>query len=658
MIHFLIQTPSSWPLTLLLLISISGFILPCCSQRYLSCSGANTGHPNLNSNINFLLDSLISHASSRTFYTETSNGIHGLFLCRGDVPNETCRTCIEGASQQIKVDCASQTNGTIGFDECMLRFSVVNFFGILEMSPRILLYNSLNQSTFEDRDFVDLALVSNLVRDAKNANSMFKEGEVNIVGVDQRFGLAQCTRDIGKRDCEICLTNLVDYAKGCCLRQRGWRVLAPNCNLRVEAFRFYGIPTPSLPLDEEGGSRTRIIVITVSTVAATAVLLGLLLGSFLWRKKRREMDRSDEFPLRNGSDQQPVYSLRQHFDETNHDNDGDMHYFNFSTLKAATNNFSDVNKLGEGGFGPVYKGKLMGGEEVAVKRLSTKSSQGHEEFKNEAKVIWKLQHKNLVRLLGCCVEGGEKLLVYEYMANTSLDAFLFDPLKCKQLDFLKRENIVNGIARGILYLHEDSRLKIIHRDLKASNVLLDDEMNPKISDFGTARIFGGKQIDASTNRIVGTYGYMAPEYAMEGVFSVKSDVYSFGVLMLEVMSGKKNIGFLNMDRAQNLLSYAWELWSEGRAEEMIDKNLSGECPESEAVKWIHIGLLCVQEDPNIRPTMSMVVLMLGSKSIQLPQPSKPPFLTSRGSLSRYQSSTTETGTGLHTTDQSSTSASI
>ncbi|XP_031742913.1 cysteine-rich repeat secretory protein 38-like [Cucumis sativus] len=222
------------------------------SQRYLSCSGANTGHPNLNSNINFLLDSLISHASSRTFYTETSNGIHGLFLCRGDVPNETCRTCIEGASQQIKVDCASQTNGTIGFDECMLRFSVVNFFGILEMSPRILLYNSLNQSTFEDRDFVDLALVSNLVRDAKNANSMFKEGEVNIVGVDQRFGLAQCTRDIGKRDCEICLTNLVDYAKGCCLRQRGWRVLAPNCNLRVEAFRFYGIPTPSLPLDEEG----------------------------------------------------------------------------------------------------------------------------------------------------------------------------------------------------------------------------------------------------------------------------------------------------------------------------------------------------------------------------------------------------------------------
>lgn len=260
MIDFLIQTPSPLPLTLLLLISISGFIVPCCTQRYLYCSGSNTAHPNLNSDIHFLLNSLVSRASSRTFYTETSNGIHGLFLCRGDLPNEACCTCVEGASQQIKVDCASQTNGTIGFDECMLRYSAVNFFGVLETAPRTLLYNSLNQSTFEDRDFVDLALVSNLVRDATNADLMFKEGEVNVQGVDQRFGFAQCTRDIIKRDCEFCLTILVDYAKGCCLRQRGWRVLAPNCNLRVEAFRFYGIPgPPSLPLDEEGEMKTFIL---------------------------------------------------------------------------------------------------------------------------------------------------------------------------------------------------------------------------------------------------------------------------------------------------------------------------------------------------------------------------------------------------------------
>ncbi|XP_022977338.1 cysteine-rich repeat secretory protein 38 [Cucurbita maxima] len=285
MIHFFPQTPSL-P-SILLLISISGLIVPCCSQRYLNCSGTNTARPNLNSGINFLLNSLTSRASSHTFYTETYNGIHGLFLCRGDIPNEACHTCIEGASQQIKVTCSSQTNGTIGFDECMLRYSVVNFFGILETVPRIVLYNSLNQSTIEDRDFIDLALVSNLAQDAANANMMFKEGEVNVGGVDQRFGLAQCTRDIIKRDCEVCLTNLVTFAKGCCLRQRGWRVLAPNCNLRVEAFQFYGIPRPpSLNLDEEGGNRTRIIVISISTVAAAAVLLGMIYASFLWRNKR------------------------------------------------------------------------------------------------------------------------------------------------------------------------------------------------------------------------------------------------------------------------------------------------------------------------------------------------------------------------------------
>lgn len=197
-------------------------------------------------------------------------------------------------------------------------------------------------------------------------------------------------------------------------------------------------------------------------------------------------------------------STERQFTEENEDANGEMQYFSFGTIQAATNYFSDANKLGEGGFGPVYKGKLIDGKEIAVKRLSTRSGQGLVEFKNEVQLIVKLQHRNLVRLLGCCIQNEEKLLIYEYMANTSLDCFLFDPEKSKQLDSEKRANIVNGIARGLLYLHEDSRLKIIHRDLKASNVLLDDDMNAKISDFGTARIFGGNEIEASTNRIVGT----------------------------------------------------------------------------------------------------------------------------------------------------------
>ncbi|XP_050217236.1 LOW QUALITY PROTEIN: G-type lectin S-receptor-like serine/threonine-protein kinase SD1-1 [Mercurialis annua] len=216
--------------------------------------------------------------------------------------------------------------------------------------------------------------------------------------------------------------------------------------------------------------------------------------------------------------------------------------FDLSTLMKATDNFSSLNKLGQGGFGRVYKGILIDGREIAVKRLSESSGQGPTEFKNEVIMISKLQHRNLVRLLGCCIQRDEKMLVYEFMPNKSLDFFIFDEMRIKFLDWDKRAHIIDGIARGLLYLHQDSRLRIIHRDLKASNVLLDKDMNPNISDFGMARIFGGDQTEANTNKVAGTFGYMSPEYAVDGLFSMKSDVFSFGVLVLEIVSGKKNRG--------------------------------------------------------------------------------------------------------------------
>ncbi|CAN1319166.1 G-type lectin S-receptor-like serine/threonine-protein kinase At4g27290 [Linum perenne] len=282
------------------------------------------------------------------------------------------------------------------------------------------------------------------------------------------------------------------------------------------------------------------------------------------------------------------------------------------------------NKLGQGGFGPVYKGTLPGGEEIAVKRLSKISGQGLEEFKNEISLIAKLQHRNLVRLLGYCVQGEEKMLIYEYMPNKSLDFFLFDSTKQASLDWGKRFAIIEGIARGLLYLHRDSRLRIIHRDLKASNILLDEEMNPKISDFGMARIFGGNQNEANTNRVVGTYGYMSPEYAMEGLFSVKSDVYSFGVLVLEIVSGRRNTSFRSTDHV-NLISYAWDLWTEGRALELVDSSIRQSCKDEELVsRCVNVGLLCVQDHATDRPTMAAVVSML-SGEMSLPRPNQPTF---------------------------------
>ncbi|XP_057728527.1 G-type lectin S-receptor-like serine/threonine-protein kinase SD1-1 isoform X2 [Arachis stenosperma] len=247
-----------------------------------------------------------------------------------------------------------------------------------------------------------------------------------------------------------------------------------------------------------------------------------------------------------------------------YEEDLQLSLFDMSTISSATNNFSTDNILGKGGFGSVYKGVLKDGKEIAVKRLLQNSSQGIQEFKNEVMHIAKLQHRNLVKLLGCCVYAEERLLVYEFMLNKSLDYFIFDEKKSMLLDWTMRFDIINGIARGLLYLHQDSRHRIVHRDLKAANVLLDGEMNPKISDFGLARSFGGNETKANTRHVVGTYGYLSPEYIIDGVYSTKSDVFSFGVLVLEIVSGNRNRGFTHQDHNFNLLGHAWKLFMEDK----------------------------------------------------------------------------------------------
>ncbi|GLT83122.1 hypothetical protein SLE2022_014310 [Rubroshorea leprosula] len=465
------------------------------------------------------------------------------------------------------------------------------------------------------------------------------EGFVKVAQVKiPDTSMASAQLNLGLKQCEkMCLGNCscMAYATAYYEMDRGVGCLMWHGNLvdtrtypddgqdlyvRVDAVELAQYAKRKGPLDKNG-------ILAILIVSVAAILFTFVVTCYLVRRKIKGTRRRKNY--RSSSLFSKDSFKTNDFDENS---SAELPFFDLRTIAAATNNFSPDNKLGEGGFGPVYKGVLFNGKEIAIKRLSKYSGQGIEEFKNEIMLIAKLQHRNLVRIIGCCIEEEEKMLIYEYLPNKSLDSFIFVETKKSLLDWRKRFEIICGIARGILYLHHDSRLRIIHRDLKASNILLDASMNPKISDFGMARIFGGDQIEGNTKRVVGTYGYMSPEYAMEGLFSIKSDVYSFGVLLLEIISGRKiSSHYVDQSSTLNLIEHVWNLWKEGRAMEIVDPSL-GEYSSSladEVLRCIQIGLLCVQESAADRPTMSTVVSTLGNDKAVLPPPSQPAFVVKK-----------------------------
>ncbi|KAK9089543.1 hypothetical protein Scep_028625 [Stephania cephalantha] len=383
-------------------------------------------------------------------------------------------------------------------------------------------------------------------------------------------------------------------------------------------------------------NKKKVVLLCVLIVGGLLIFISAF---YCWFKKGKRRGLAQREGLR----RLLTFNLSTNLEETSEETNAkfELPTFDLNTVMVATENFSLQNELGSGGFGCVYKGKLPDGREIAVKRLSKNSGQGVKEFKNEVVLIAKLQHRNLVQILGFCVEEEEKMLIYEYMPNKSLNFLLFDQTRSRSLDWRMRKDIILGIARGVLYLHQDSRLRIVHRDLKASNILLDAEMNPKISDFGMARIFGGNQTQGNTNRVVGTFGYMSPEYAMDGLFSTKSDVFSFGVLLLEIICGKKNSGFFCEDPSMNLIQHVWELWEDGRPLELVDPSMGDSFSDQEVTKFIQVGILCVQENANDRPTMSSVVFMLGNETT-IPTPRQPAFIVTYN-LNLPEYSTTRTG---------------
>ncbi|KAG7541786.1 Serine-threonine/tyrosine-protein kinase catalytic domain [Arabidopsis thaliana x Arabidopsis arenosa] len=430
---------------------------------------------------------------------------------------------------------------------------------------------------------------------------------------DVVFGLFLCRGDVLPQICRDCIVFAVNDTLSRCPEEKKSLIWYDECMLRYSDENFF------LESSLQNGTNGIILINTQNVTSNQQDIFRDLVLSTMNQAANEAANSTRKFDARKAD----IPDSGIYKDDIT--TAGSLQ-FDFKAIEAATDKFSQSNKLGQGGFGEVYKGTFPSGVQVAVKRLSKTSGQGEREFENEVVVVAKLQHRNLVKLLGYCLEGEEKILVYEFVPNKSLDYFLFDSTMQSQLDWTRRYKIIGGIARGILYLHQDSRLTIIHRDLKAGNILLDGDMNPKIADFGMARIFDMDQIEANTRRVVGTYGYMSPEYAMYGQFSMKSDVYSFGVLVLEIISGKKNSSLYQMDESVgNLVTYTWRLWSNGSPLELVDPSFGDNYQTHDITRCIHIALLCVQEDADDRPTMSAIVQMLTTSSIALATPKQPGF---------------------------------
>ncbi|KAL0876895.1 hypothetical protein Bca101_026600 [Brassica carinata] len=549
---------------------------------------------------------------------QNPNRVHALVFCtRGD--DQACISCVQKVTRNIQTSCPDRMDsfqwGNDDVDDkisCLVRSSNHTTFRKLELRPAVIhpspdsIEPSKNMTLFTKQWE---ATVNQTIKVAteSNASSLlqyFGVVEAEFTEFPKVYMLMQCTPDITSPECKICLENCVAYFKTQFWGRQGGAVSRPSCLFRWDLYPFHGAfdnatifqapPRVKAHANEKKGKTIRlggIIAIVVPAFITLLVFIGLVKFYVRRRKRNNEIYEYSE------SDCQ--YMLR----------------FDLGMILMATDDFSSENKLGQGGFGTVYKGILLNGREIAVKRLTRGSEEGCMEFKNEVSLLTRLQHKNLVKLLGFCHERDEEILVYEFVPNSSLDHFIFDEEKRSLLTWEVRFKIIEGVARGLVYLHEDSQLKIIHRDLKPSNILLDAEMNPKVADFGTARLFDTDETRAETKRIAGTRGYMAPEYLNYGQISAKSDVYSFGVMLLEMISGKRN----NSYEGEGIAAFVLKRWDEGRPGIIIDPFLV-EKPSNEIIKLIQIGLLCVHENATKRPTMRSLIAWLGRETISIPLP--------------------------------------
>ncbi|CAL5072311.1 unnamed protein product [Urochloa decumbens] len=565
---------------------------------------------------------------------------NGLALCRGDTNASFCAACVAAAFQDAQQACPLDKGAKVYRDACVLRFAgrrILDFLRedqwlISELVPAIDTDNTRSVDA-PDAWFtaavtgIFTALVDRAAAATNATRKYFTTGEMDFV--PKLYGLAQCAPDLTPPQCRDCLRNLQKVVTAQFLggRPPSNTAFVEWCFLRYSVSPVYDgramlqlaappAPPPSATLTPPSSGRKKSAAGISAGIACLVVLMLILSVLFFLCFRRRIKATENEHSLKKiGRAQWTTFDL--------------------PTLQEATEHFSEKNKLGEGGFGTVYKGILSDGQEIAVKKLLGRAGTGLDQLQNEVRVLAELQHKNLVGLHGFCSHQNDTLLVYEYIKNGSLDSILFDDSKGNILNWEQQYNIIHGIAKGILYLHEDSSMRIIHRDLKANNILLDDNMEPKIADFGLARLLGEGHTHTQTAKVVGTFGYMAPEYAWGGSVSPKIDIFSFGVLVLEIVTRRNNCSSDDHSTV-NLLSDVWDHWKNGTMSQMLHPSLD-EVARSQALRCIHIGLLCLQPEPDDRPDMSAVVFMLTRDSMELRSPAQPAFFFGRESPSGSRS---------------------
>ncbi|KAK7339547.1 hypothetical protein VNO77_20221 [Canavalia gladiata] len=599
----------SWLMfTILFLSSIS----PSVSDPRISEAGLYCGKTKAPLKANYIPSFIKEMESLSQLVTNNNWGTHfvnisaipifGFAQCFHDLSHTDCLLCY-AASRTKLPRCLPSVSARIYLDGCFLRYDNYSFFSE-DTDPLRDTVNctSLHGEPLDETQRFELRRSVERVVDGVAIDAVAKVGGFAVGEFKGVYALAQCWNTVGSDGCRDCLRKARKDVKGC-LPQREGRALNAGCYLRYSTHKFY---------NEEGvggggtGSLRSGGAITAEVLAAAAILMIALFGSYA------AFTRLSKIRKENNSFGQISSSISK----------SSLNY-KYETLEKATDYFNSSRKIGQGGAGSVFKGILSNGKIVAVKRLIFNNRQWVDEFFNEVNLISGIEHKNLVKLLGCSIEGPESLLVYEYLPKKSLDQFIFEKNRTQILNWKQRFNIILGTAEGLAYLHEGSKIRIIHRDIKSSNILLDENLTPKIADFGLARCFGADKSHLSTG-IAGTLGYMAPEYLIRGQLTDKADVYSFGVLVLEIISGRRNNVF--REDSGSLLQTVWKLYRLNTLTEAVDSCLGDDFSATEASRIFQIGLLCTQASASLRPSMSQVVYMLINSNIDVPIPNQPPFL--------------------------------